>query len=141
MKKILIILLFIGANICSAQRFTLDSWSFKKGDECTFYGIYFVNNLAKFHDSTYFELNRIKDFLLKYDTLKVEIQAHVDYEPPEAFDNNLSRDRAQAIVDYLVKNGVDKKRLYAQGYGDSKPITIERGEGRSKNRRVVVLIL
>lgn len=141
MKKLIPLLLFIGTNICSAQQFTLDSWSFKKGDECTLYGVYFLNNKAQLHDSASYELNRIRDFLLKYDTLKVEIQVHVDFKPEESYGRNLSEERANAIVDYLAKKGVAPNRLYPKGYGDSKPIALESDEGRSKNRRVVLLIL
>ena len=49
----------------------------------------------------------------------------------------LSQKRAQAVVDYLVKKGVDSSRLRAVGYGRTMPIADNNDKaGREKNRRV-----
>jgi outer membrane protein OmpA-like peptidoglycan-associated protein len=49
----------------------------------------------------------------------------------------LSRDRAAAVVRYLVTKGIAPARLESEGYGPDRPIdTNETEEGRAKNRRV-----
>jgi len=53
----------------------------------------------------------------------------------------LSRKRAEFVQDYLTSNGLDAKRLSAQGYGPNTPIADNAtAAGRAKNRRVEVLL-
>ena len=69
-------------------------------------------------------------------TIIVEISAHTDNIGAPATNLVLSQKRAQSVVDYLVGKGVDKTRLKAQGYGETKPIAANTNEaGRTKNRR------
>ena len=54
----------------------------------------------------------------------------------------LSQGRVQAVVDYLVKAGIEAERLEAKGFGESEPIgDNETSEGRAMNRRVEFEIL
>ena len=54
----------------------------------------------------------------------------------------LSEKRANAIMRYLVKAGVDPDRLVAVGYGETRPIDTNKTEvGRERNRRVEFTIL
>lgn len=70
-------------------------------------------------------------------TLRVEIQGHTDNIGSEASNRKLSGDRARAVMEYLVKKGVQAKRLSAAGYGSSRPIASnDTSEGRARNRRV-----
>ncbi|HPZ88649.1 MAG TPA: OmpA family protein, partial [Flavihumibacter sp.] len=50
--------------------------------------------------------------------------------------------RAQSVVTYLIKNGIDAKRLKFQGFGADKPIADNKTEeGRAQNRRTEVIVL
>jgi outer membrane protein OmpA-like peptidoglycan-associated protein/tetratricopeptide (TPR) repeat protein len=72
----------------------------------------------------------------------VEISAHTDNTGTPAVNQALSQKRAQAVVDYLAAKGVDRSRLKAQGYGETKPIAPNTSEaGRSKNRRTEFKLL
>ena len=54
----------------------------------------------------------------------------------------LSKNRAQAVVAYLVEKGIDKKRLTSIGFGSSKPAyTNETATGRALNRRIEMRIV
>jgi len=54
----------------------------------------------------------------------------------------LSKDRAKAVVSFLIKNGIDEKRLSYKSYGMEKPLANNETEmGRSKNRRVEFKII
>ena len=55
---------------------------------------------------------------------------------------NLSRERAEAVVEYLVKKGVSRNKLTYSYYGKTKPLTSnDTEEGRAMNRRVEFTIL
>ncbi len=68
----------------------------------------------------------------------VQVDGHTDNVGNPESNRKLSRERAEAVVTYLVeKNGVDADRLSAKGFGDSQPIADNKTErGRAKNRRV-----
>ena len=53
-------------------------------------------------------------------SITIEISSHTDSRGSAQDNIVLSQKRAQAVVDYLVKRGIDKKRLTAIGYGESK---------------------
>jgi outer membrane protein OmpA-like peptidoglycan-associated protein len=66
-----------------------------------------------------------------------EVQGHTDNVGGKGANQKLSDDRAATVVGWLVKNGVDKARLTAKGYGDTQPVAENTSdEGRAKNRRV-----
>ena len=68
---------------------------------------------------------------------RFEIEGHTDGAGTDAINQPLSERRAQAIVDQLIKDGVDASSLTARGYGSSRPVADNSTpEGRAKNRRV-----
>jgi len=72
-----------------------------------------------------------------------KIEGHTDGVGSDAYNDRLSRKRAEVVVRYLAaKFGVDAERLVATGYGKRKPIADNETEaGRLKNRRVQVVNL
>ena len=50
--------------------------------------------------------------------------AHTDFKGSEEYNLTLSQRRAEAVIEYLIKNGISKERLTAKGYGESTPVTI-----------------
>tara|TARA_Y100000589_G_scaffold305565_1_gene319582 strand:- start:12 stop:2135 length:2124 start_codon:yes stop_codon:yes gene_type:complete len=80
--------------------------------------------------------------LIENPDIKIEIGSHTDSRGSDAYNQRLSQQRAQSVVDYLVKKGIPRKRLVARGYGESKPIApndnkdgSDNPEGRQMNRR------
>ncbi len=74
--------------------------------------------------------------------IKVEISSHTDSKGDDEYNKKLSQKRAESVVKYLVKKGINKHRLIAKGYGEEKPIApntnpdgSDNEEGRQKNRR------
>ena len=85
---------------------------------------------------SYAELDRLVALLSDIPSLKIEISGHTDNVGSVSFNELLSQRRADAVVNYLVGKGVDKKRLSAKGYGQSKPVDSNNtAEGRALNRR------
>lgn len=73
---------------------------------------------------------------------QVEVQGHTDSAGAPEKNMALSQSRAQAVVDYLAKKGVDKARLAARGYGETTPIADNKTKaGQEKNRRVEFKVL
>ena len=66
----------------------------------------------------------------------VEVGGYTDNVGKADYNQKLSERRANSVVAYLVKKGVDAKRLIGTGYGESNPMADnETAEGRTKNRR------
>lgn len=56
--------------------------------------------------------------------ITIELAAHTDRKGSEEYNINLSKRRAQSVIDYLVEAGISPDRLQSQGYGKSRPKTI-----------------
>lgn len=79
---------------------------------------------------------------LKRSSRRVEVKGHTDNVGNAETNMNLSRERAEAVVEYLAKKGVNRNKLTYSFYGMSRPLaTNDTEEGRAKNRRVEFTIL
>ena len=87
-------------------------------------------------------LTEIADALIKNPRIKrVEVQGHTDNTGTPDHNNQLSNDRAGAVVSWLTAHGVGADRLTARGYGQTKPLVPNVTAGnRAKNRRVQFII-
>jgi outer membrane protein OmpA-like peptidoglycan-associated protein len=87
-------------------------------------------------------LNEFIEFLEDNPSIRVAIQGHTD-DVGEAEKNLLlSTNRAQAVFNYLILEGIDPARLEYKGYGETKPLASNKtAEGRAKNRRTEFVIL
>jgi outer membrane protein OmpA-like peptidoglycan-associated protein len=94
-------------------------------------------------------LKKLLETLREHDELKVEIQGHVccteagkDGFDHDTKDNHLSVNRAKAVYQYLIKNGIEKSRLSYRGFGGSRPkVQEDSPENEQVNRRVEILIV
>lgn len=82
------------------------------------------------------ELMKLKDYLDKNPTLKIEIGGHTDNQGGKEHNLTLSKNRARAVYEWLIMHNIGKDRLSYEGYADNQPIADNNStEGRAKNRR------
>lgn len=84
--------------------------------------VFFDLNKSTLRDASFVELKKLKEFLENNNAVKIEIGGHTDSRGDAELNQKLSEDRAKAVYDYLVAQGIDKNRLSYKGYGTSKPI-------------------
>ena len=73
-------------------------------------------------------LNYLYDLMVKFPTWVVQLRSHTDFRGNDAYNEKLSQRRAQACVDYLVKEkGIDPRRIVAKGMGEREPQTLANG--------------
>ena len=69
-------------------------------------------------------LNELVKMLDDNPNVSIELAAHTDYKGKDQYNLRLSERRAQSVVDYLIKAGIDPRRLQPKGYGESQPKVI-----------------
>lgn len=108
----------------------------------TLQGVTFEYNSARLTAESRPVLNEVAADLKKYPQLQVELQGHTDSIGSDAFNLRLSDQRAQAVRDYLLSQGVGARQLEAKGYGESQPVADNKTDtGRAENRRVVMRVI
>jgi outer membrane protein OmpA-like peptidoglycan-associated protein len=104
--------------------------------------IYFETGKAILRPESDEALNKVLRFLENNPSLKLEISGHTDNTGSLRINQRLSRDRAAAVVNYLVQKGISQEKLESRGYADSQPIdTNSTAAGRQQNRRVEFKVL
>jgi OmpA-OmpF porin, OOP family len=100
--------------------------------------IEFDTKKATIRDTSEGVLNAVLQIMIEHPEIElISIEGHTDNRGNNWFNNKLSRDRAAAVVRWLVQHGVEKSRMTSKGYGPSSPIdSNETDEGRQNNRRV-----
>lgn len=66
------------------------------------------------------ELNRLVATLKENPKVKIELSSHTDSRGSDNYNKKLSQKRAQSAVDYIVENGINRDRMVAKGYGETK---------------------
>lgn len=86
-------------------------------------------------------LNKVADILQRYPKTVIHVVGHTDSVGSESYNQRLSEQRAQSVVDFLAARGVEPSRLYASGRGELEPRASNDTEaGRQLNRRVELFV-
>ncbi len=100
-------------------------------------GIQFVTGKADLTAASRTTLDRVAAILAANAAVNAEVRGHTDSQGDAQKNLELSQQRAQAVVDYLVQKRIVVARLTAKGLGETVPIADNNTEaGRAKNRRV-----
>ncbi len=100
-------------------------------------GIEFETGKSTIKPKSYPLLNQIADIFIENKNYIIEVQGHTDNVGKEDYNMRLSDQRANAVMKYLLDQGVPAERMSAHGYGLTRPIADNKtAAGRQKNRRV-----
>ena len=105
-------------------------------------GVNFDNDLSELQPDALAILDQAVATLKAHPGVKVEIGGHTDSLNSDWYNLGLGERRAQAVMQYIISQGVEADRLSAKSYGESQPVADnEAEEGRIMNRRVELRIL
>ena len=90
----------------------------RSGMQVELFHVYFDRNLAAIRSDAAPELQKLLELFEAHPTLKGQIQAHTDTRHTDRYNLELSQQRAQAVCDWLMANGIAEDRLKAKGYGE-----------------------
>ena len=108
----------------------------RTNDPVVLKNVFFATNEYTLLPESKAELGKLTEFLTKNPTLKIEIGGHTDNAGSDELNRKLSENRAKAVYDFLINDGISKTRLSYKGYGSSKPVAGNDTEaGRAQNRR------
>ncbi len=95
--------------------------------------VYFKLDKAVIEKRSFALLDNVAQVLAAHDKLVISVEGHTDSQGNAAYNKGLSQRRAQAVVDYLTKKGIDRARLQPIGYGPDKPVGDNKtAEGRAR---------
>lgn len=99
--------------------------------------IQFEFNSSVLKTSSYPTLDKVSSLMRSNSNMMVELDGNASAEGTEAYNMQLSIDRANAVKTYLVNSGVDANKITVKGFGETRPIASNATEaGRILNRRV-----
>ncbi|MCZ4273285.1 OmpA family protein [Maritalea porphyrae] len=86
-------------------------------------------------------LTAVATILQRYPKTLVDIYGHTDSTGSDQYNMDLSNRRAMSVANYVSGVGVDPRRVYVTGYGETQPIATNSTEaGKAANRRVEIQI-
>ncbi len=105
-------------------------------------GVYFDTNKYNINGASQESLNKLIAVFKEYTDTNILVVGHTDSVGAEEYNMTLSKNRAYAVTNYLINNGVSSGRLNTNWFGETQPTNDNStAEGRAKNRRVNVAIL
>lgn len=105
-------------------------------------GIYFDTEKFNVNAASEQSLKKLVAIFKEYPDTNILVEGHTDSQGSDSYNLTLSKNRAQAVTNYLVNNGVVKSRIETKWYGEAQPkYDNNTAEGRTKNRRVELAIV
>jgi outer membrane protein OmpA-like peptidoglycan-associated protein len=91
---------------------------------------------------SYGELESIVNLLKMNPSYKLSLEGHTDAVGTESYNVGLSKNRVNAVRDFIIMNGISPDRIVPQHHGETKPVADNaNADGRKSNRRVDVEII
>ena len=137
----------MGSKVKGGETSEANITMFEKGDVIKIDNIYYDLNKWDIRNDASAELEKLVTLMNKYPKMKIEFGSHTDSRSSAKYNKSLSTKRAKAAVAYIVKQGVNAKRIIAAGYGESKLVnkcndhTPCTEEEHQQNRRTEIKIL
>jgi outer membrane protein OmpA-like peptidoglycan-associated protein len=136
-----------GVDLCPEQAETQNSY--KDDDGCpdevpqppkkvfVLEGVNFESGKATITPDSHISLMKVVDIMETFTEATFKIVGHTDNVGSKDKNKQLSADRAAAVKNFLVENGIAESRIETEGMGDAKPVASNKTpEGRAQNRRI-----
>jgi outer membrane protein OmpA-like peptidoglycan-associated protein len=105
-------------------------------------GVYFATDKYNIEGDSRTALNKLAGIFKEYPKTNILVEGHTDSTGSDAYNLTLSKNRAQAVTNFLVNEGIPSGRINTKWYGESQPkYDNSTVEGRAKNRRVELAIV
>ncbi len=105
------------------------------------YGVEFETASATLKPQSTVILDDIDAIMTKHPEAKLAIVGHTDSQGDDAYNLQLSKERAHSCATYLQEKGISADRIAWSGKGETSPVaTNDTEEGRAKNRRVEFVV-
>lgn len=124
-----------------AQLSALNAKKTDRGMVVTIGDVLFDTDRAQLKSGGLMNIERLGSFLKQYPQRKASIEGYTDSTGSESHNQALSGRRADAVMSALLKVGVERGQLAAQGYGENYPVAGNgNASGRQMNRRVEIVL-
>jgi outer membrane protein OmpA-like peptidoglycan-associated protein len=105
-------------------------------------GVYFATEKYNINAKSEETLNKLANIFKEYPDTNILVEGHTDNTGSESYNLTLSKNRAQAVTNFLTDHGIAARRFDTKWYGEAQPkYDNSTAEGRSKNRRVEIAIV
>ena len=105
-------------------------------------GVYFATEKYNINAKSEETLNKLANIFKEYPDTNILVEGHTDNTGSESYNLTLSKNRAQAVTNFLTDHGIAASRFDTKWYGEAQPkYDNSTAEGRSKNRRVEIAIV
>lgn len=105
-------------------------------------GVYFDTEKYNINSKSQATLNKLAGIFEEYPDSNILVEGHTDNTGSESYNLTLSKNRAQAVTNFLLNEGLSSGRFETKWYGESQPkYDNSTAEGRAKNRRVELAIV
>jgi OOP family OmpA-OmpF porin len=106
------------------------------------FGLNFPSGRAIIQPEYFSLLTKVQNVIREFPDKHILLEGHTDSQGNPSSNKQLSEERAQAVVEYIIANmGLGRDQISAVGWGDTKPVASNKTEeGRSLNRRIDVVI-
>jgi outer membrane protein OmpA-like peptidoglycan-associated protein len=122
---------------------TIAETELKVGNTITMHAIQFKQGKPDLEGEGSFKaLSKLSRSMKKYPNMRIRLEGHTDNVGTQSLNMKLSAERIQAVKDFLIKEGINEKRIEMRPYGPTRPLVPNNSEAnRQRNRRVEIVIL
>jgi outer membrane protein OmpA-like peptidoglycan-associated protein len=104
--------------------------------------VFFESDSYALKKESRIELNKVVKMLQSNPGIRIEIGGHTDNTGTAEYNQKLSENRAETVMNYLVGAAIQPERIVSKGYGLSMPVdTNTTEEGRAQNRRTELKVI
>jgi outer membrane protein OmpA-like peptidoglycan-associated protein len=101
----------------------------------------FATDSAQLNQDAVVQVTKVADILVKYPEDRIRVEGHTDSTGPDAYNQELSLRRADAVARVLLARGVKSEQIMTAGFGENQPVADNSSlSGRQANRRVQLYI-